>query len=203
MTAAIKICGLRRAADAELALQLGATHLGCVVAADSPRCATADEVRAVRAVAAGGATFVLVCRGRRDEVLAAAAAAGPDLVQWHGAAPADETALAAAGHRLLRVRTLAAGATALPPLPPATIASPLLLDVGRGGGGQQFDWNLLGTAAPAHVFIAGGITPANVGALLAHRPWGIDLSSGVESAPGRKDHAALRRLFAALQGANA
>jgi phosphoribosylanthranilate isomerase len=203
MIAAIKICGLRRVADAELALQLGATHLGCVVAADSPRCATADEVRAIRGVAAGRAIFVLVCRGGRDEVLAAAVEAGPDLVQWHGATPVDEVALAAAGLLPLRVRSVDAAAVALPSLPSATNASPLLLDVGRGGGGQPFAWHLLGDAAPAHVFIAGGITPANVGALLAHRPWGIDLSSGVESAPGCKDHAALRRLFAALPGANA
>ncbi len=82
--------------------------------------------------------------------------------------------------------------------PPPTEAQPALLDVGGGGSGRCFDWTLLGERAPPATFIAGGIRPDNVRALLKYRPYGIDLASGVESAagvPGEKDEAKLRALF--------
>jgi phosphoribosylanthranilate isomerase len=74
-----------------------------------------------------------------------------------------------------------------------------VLDVAAGGSGRRFDWALLGGRAPYATFIAGGITPDNVGALLRHAPWGIDVSSGVESAPGVKDGGRLKALFASLR----
>ena len=77
--------------------------------------------------------------------------------------------------------------------------SPVLLDVGAGGSGTPFDWRLLGRVAPPRLWIAGGITPANVRALLARAPFGIDVSSGVERAPGIKDARRLRALFAAIE----
>ena len=81
----VKICGLKAAADAELALRLGATHLGCVVAPDSPRSTTLPERIAIRELARERATFVLVVRGVGPEaVLALAADCEPDLVQCHG-----------------------------------------------------------------------------------------------------------------------
>jgi phosphoribosylanthranilate isomerase len=87
----------------------------------------------------------------------------------------------------------------LPELSPApTDASPAVLDVGDGGSGTPFDWSLLAPRAPSATFIAGGVTPHNVSALLRYRPWGIDLSSGVERVPGEKDHGSLRLLFAAV-----
>ena len=64
--------------------------------------------------------------------------------------------------------------------------------------GQAFDWSILGGRAPHATFIAGGVTPENVSALLRQQPWGVDLSSGVESVPGVKDPIKLGRLFAAL-----
>ena len=76
---------------------------------------------------------------------------------------------------------------------------PALLDVGGGGSGRCFDWNLLGAEAPAFTFVAGGIRPENVESLLDHRPYGIDLSSGVESEPGVKDEGKLHRLFERIE----
>jgi phosphoribosylanthranilate isomerase len=75
------------------------------------------------------------------------------------------------------------------------VDTPALLDVGGGGSGRSFDWDLLGTEAPPFTFVAGGIRPENVEALLEHRPYGIDLASGVESEPGVKDEEKLRELF--------
>lgn len=200
MNTVVKICGLRRPEDAARAVELGARFLGVVLAPDSPRCASLEEARAVRDVA-GDARVVLVFRNAdRGTVLRASAMVGVDTVQVHGAGERDCAWLQGEGLRVIRVHALAGGATALPELRPAPTADRLaLLDAGRGGSGTAFDWDLLGGQGPAFTLVAGGITPNNVRALLVHRPWGIDVSSGVERAPGQKDHARLAALFAALQ----
>ena len=82
----------------------------------------------------------------------------------------------------------------------ASAARPFVLDGGAGGAGTAFAWSALAPIAPAHVFVAGGITPANLDRLLPYAPWGIDLSSGIEQQPGRKDHDAMKALFAHLEG---
>lgn len=196
---AIKICGLRRPQDAALAVALGATHLGCVLAADSPRGATLDEARAVRD-AADGRRLVLVFRDpSAADVLRAADALDTPHVQLHCASDALVATLAERGLRCARAYSVGRDADRLPPFTPKPTADrPAVLDVGRGGTGQRFDWGLLGHGCPDATFVAGGITPHNVTALLPHAPWGIDLSSGIESHPGHKDHTAMRALFAAL-----
>jgi len=194
----VKICGLTEPRDAALALDLGATHLGCVCAADSPRSASPHARVAIRELARGRAAFVLVARGvDLDTLCRLAAGCEPDLVQWHGASARDEEE-AATRLPLLRVRQVGPGG-GLPALAGAGPRTPFVLDGGRGGAGRTFDWSLLGSTAPEHVFVAGGITPANVADLLAFAPWGIDVSSGIERAPGQKDPAALRALFEVLE----
>ena len=191
----VKICGLCRPADAELALSLGATHLGCVVADDSPRRCGLRELFTIRTMARGRASFVLVVRGMQPGPLRELSRrCAADLVQWHGIAAAGEDLLAAE-LPLLRVRQVEAGDDRLPDTSLATATAPMLLDGGRGGAGVGFPWHRLPVPGPAHTFVAGGITPDNVGALLARSPWGIDVASGVESAPGHKDAGALRALF--------
>jgi phosphoribosylanthranilate isomerase len=74
-------------------------------------------------------------------------------------------------------------------------ARPALLDVSGGGTGRRFDWRLLGSQAPPFTFVAGGIRAENIEELLLQRPYGVDLSSGVERAPGVKDEEKLRRFF--------
>lgn len=199
----VKVCGLRRVEDAELALALGAHALGCVLAADSPRRATIAEARALAAFARDRAPLVLVFRGETTEtVRAACAETGVRDVQLHGADPAQLAALEAEGLVCWRVFSLAQGARELPTLePPPSATRPAILDRGRGGTGRPFDWALLGERGPAFTYVAGGVSPENVDALLAHRPWGIDCSSGVERAPGEKDPERLRALFAVLEAA--
>jgi len=198
----VKVCGLTDPEDARLAQELGADLVGCVRAADSPRHVPLARARGVLD-AAPRCRRVLVMRGAAlEDVLADADALAPDLVQLHATPAAVVDAAAAAGVPLLRVHAVARGAGVLPPLdPPPDARRPALLDVGRGGGGRPFDWTLLGPRAPAHVLVAGGITPANLPRLLAHRPWGLDVSSGVEARPGRKDPERLRALFARLEDA--
>jgi len=91
-------------------------------------------------------------------------------------------------------------ARALPPLLPEPHDDrPAILDVGGGGSGTPFSWEILGSRAPHATFIAGGIGPENIAALMRHHPYGVDLSSGVEVEPGIKDHARLNLFFENLE----
>jgi phosphoribosylanthranilate isomerase len=201
MRSVVKICGLRRLADAELSMVLGADYLGCVVARDSPRRATIDEVSRIAEAARGRATVVLVFRESTvEEILRACDATSVRRVQIHGTNPVACRMLRFDGitvHPVFRVR---AGATRLPRLDPAPTPNfPAILDGGSGGAGETFSWDLLEMGCPKFTFIAGGITPDNVTELLAYRPFGIDVSSGLEAAHGIKDPSKMRCLFDRLR----
>ena len=197
----VKVCGLRRAADAECAIALGASHVGVVLAADSPRCASRDEAAAIVAVARGRAEPVLVFRGEpHDEVVAKSDVLGVRRVQVHGADRQACEGLRRAGLLPIPVARVSADARVLPHFEPTPSArQPALLDGGRGGAGRCFSWSLLADGAPDGVFVAGGIRPDNVRELVALRPWGIDVSSGVEREPGVKDPQLLTALFQGLR----
>ena len=197
----IKICGVRRVVDATLAVDLGATHIGCVLAPDSPRCATLDEVQELVAAVGRAAQVVLVFRNPPAEaVVDASTATGIGHVQVHGVGEDFYLQLEARGLVSMRVYSLPPGSVELPRRGgfAPTEECPAFLDVGPGGSGQRFDWRMLNGQAPHATFIAGGVTPENLSELLEQSPWGVDLSSGVESAPGVKDPDKLRRLFAVV-----
>jgi phosphoribosylanthranilate isomerase len=197
----VKICGLKRVEDAELAVSLGANLVGAVRTPSSPRCVTVDEARALFSRIGSKAARVLVFRDvPLEKVLSDARATGADWVQLYGASDSEVQKVESEGVRVLRVYDLSEESRRLPEFSVEPAADrPALLDVGGGGSGRRFDWGLLG-AAPAFTFIAGGIRPENVEELLDHRPYGIDLSSGVEREPGVKDEAKLRRLFDRIEG---
>lgn len=193
----VKICGLKRVEDAELAVSLGATHVGVVRARSSPRVASIQQAKAIFDAVSSKATKVLVFRDVAiDQVAEDAAATGADWIQLYGAAESDLIRLTSEGFRVLRVYGMSAESTALPQFSfDPSEDQPVLLDVGTGGSGRRFDWSLLNEAAPPFTFIAGGIRPENIEELLQHRPYGIDLASGVESGPGVKDEGKLQELF--------
>jgi phosphoribosylanthranilate isomerase len=193
----VKICGLKRVEDAELAVSLGANLVGAVRTPSSPRRVTLDEARALFSRIGSGAARVLVFRDvPLETVLSDARAAGADWVQLYDASDSEVRQVESEGLRVLRVYDLSEVSRRLPEFPVEPAADrPALLDVGGGGSGRRFDWRLLGGEAPAFTFIAGGIRPENVEELLDHRPYGIDLASGVERQPGVKDEAKLRQLF--------
>ncbi len=193
----VKICGLRRETDAELAIGLGATHVGVVLAADSPRCATHVEARAIVRCARGRAEAVLVFRGEsNDAILRACEAVGVLRVQVHGADVQRCRELAGAGLLPIPVAVVSPVAQQLPVFAdPPTERNPSLLDGGCGGAGTCFAWSLLANDLPHAVFIAGGVSPTNVAELLRFRPWGIDVSSGIEIEPGIKDPVLMRQLL--------
>ena len=197
----IKICGLRRTSDALLARDLGASLLGVVTAEDSPRGSTRNEVASMARISSLRSRLVLVFRGvERGAIHDLARTTAVQRVQIHGASEEDCVWLEDCGLLVHRVYQMNAGSRYLPALePPPTRERPAVLDLGCGGGGQAFDWNLLGERAPDATYVAGGIRPDNVQALLKYKPYGIDVSSGVEASPGVKDPAAMRQLFDAME----
>lgn len=133
---------------------------------------------------------------------------GLDLAQLHGEEEPELLAsLAGRAFKALRLRTAAeaaAGAARYAGLGP--VGGPdLLVDAyhpdARGGTGQTGDWYQAASLAQSHrLLLAGGLTPENVAeAIRQVRPWGVDVASGVESAPGRKDHARMKDFVAAVK----
>lgn len=192
----LKVCGLRRAVDAQAARDAGAELFGVVRVAASPRCASLDDVQAV-ADAVGPSRVVIVVRGVPiDRVLDESARTGVDRIQLHGGyGPRDAAQLRAAGRLvLLAVPVGTSGVRDVASMPEGLTAAadaPLLvLDTAHdgtfGGAGAAFAWDA--AERPERPFlVAGGVRPETLGqALRALRPDGIDLSSALESAPGIK-----------------
>lgn len=205
---AVKVCGVRRPADVAPIVALGATHIGVVLVPASPRAATVDDARAVRAaLEATGADVQLVgvVQGLPIEAVVELARSIPlDIVQLHGGFDDDAAdALRAALPDVACIQAIAVDADGQWSAPPSSAIDHLLLDTkkaGRfGGTGAAFRWDRA-ARPPGRFFVAGGLTPDNVAdAVRALDPWGVDLSSGVESAPGVKDPALLAALGDALR----
>lgn len=186
----MKICGLTRPEDARRAAALGATDLGCVLVPGTPRCVTPARAREVLAEVPVHVRRVLVFRRARvEDVLRAAQRAGVGDVQLYHT---EEAVAAELEQRGLHVRRVVEAPGELTAVPGSTTR---VIDVGGGGTGRRFDWTSLAGVDLTDVFVAGGITAANVDELLPYRPGGLDVSSGVERAPGRKDPERLERLF--------
>jgi phosphoribosylanthranilate isomerase len=199
----IKICGITRVEDARFAVACGAHALGFVFWPDSPRSIDPARARAIAAVLPPFVTPVGVFVNQPAEyVNEVAAAAGLGVVQLHG----DESSDFAAGlHRpVLKAMTLHSTTfgDAIDRWPAGMM---VLLDahdpVRRGGTGRTIDWAAAAAvAARRPIVLAGGLNPGNVAEAIERvRPFGIDVSSGVEAAPGVKDHGRLRQLFEAIR----
>jgi phosphoribosylanthranilate isomerase len=191
----VKICGITRLEDARFAVECGARALGFVFWPESPRSIDPDRARAIVSALPPFVTPVGVFVNQAsDYVNGVAAHAGLGAVQLHG----DETAAYASvmTRPVIKVIPLAGPGEGIDQWPPEMM---LLLDVHdparRGGTGRTLDWGRASAiAARRSVVLAGGLTPDNVADAISRvQPFGIDVSSGVEAAPGVKDH---RRLLA-------
>jgi len=197
----VKICGITRIEDAELAVECGAHALGFVFWPGSPRVVEPERVRAIVDGLPPFVTSVGVFVNQPSDVVNRIAdRAGLGAVQLHGdESPEYATTLS---RPVLKAVALGASAVSVEAWPRRTL---LLLDVHdperRGGTGRTVDWNL--AAALAHrrrVVLAGGLNPENVGDAIARvDPFGIDVSSGVERSPGIKDRTRLVALFSAIR----
>ena len=197
----VKICGITRAQDAELAAGLGASAIGFVFWPGSPRYVTAETARAIGANLPAGLLKVGVFVDQSTEEIARIMdTAGLDVAQLHGHESPDFC-------RSLSRRVFKA--VGLTDEAPASIDAfdpdvTLLVDAHdparMGGTGKTVNWDSArGIAAMRRTILAGGLNAANVKlAVRSVRPYGVDVSSGVESAPGLKDANRLRTFFEAL-----
>lgn len=188
MTTWVKLCGMRSAADVAAAADAGADAVGFVTAAGSVRRITpAQAADYGRGFAV--ATFLVTEDEKPETLLHAAATASVTGVQPHGrhAAAAAEAALDAGLEVLFPIAVVPDADFAAAP----SGAVPLL-DSATWGGGVAFDHSLIPSGLGRFV-LAGGLTPGNVAAAVsAARPYGVDVSSGIEIEPGVKDPALMR-----------
>jgi phosphoribosylanthranilate isomerase len=203
----VKICGITRLADAEAAIECGATALGFVFWRDSPRFIDPYRARAIaRRVPAFVTTVGVFVNQAAAEVNLVSKTVGLGAVQLHG----DETVRYATEIRQPIVKAVPVdSATREEDITEWPVHVTLLLDVRdpslRGGTGRTVDWaRAAAVAARPRSLLAGGLRPENVTAAIARvRPYGIDVSSGVESAPGVKDLGRLKALFDAVAAGSA
>ncbi len=197
----VKICGITSEEDALLAVAMGADAIGFVFA-PSPRQMAPNKVRDIAGRLPPEILTVGVFRDQSaQQVIQIVHTCGLKAAQLHGRETSDTTK--AVRQRVgLVIKGLPAGDPALEHWDEFG-ADALLLDAPRPGSGQVFDWSLAdGIPLNRKVILAGGLTPENVAdGIEAVRPWGVDVSSGVESAPGRKDATKVRAFIRAARDA--
>jgi phosphoribosylanthranilate isomerase len=217
----VKICGITKPEDAGLAVELGASAVGFIFWPGSARYISPEAARSIaQGVPAGVMKVGVFVDEKVEDVARMMERAGLDAAQLHGgespeycealgrllgldarenrwlikAIGVDGSSLPEAGHH---VRTTVARFN-----PEVMILLDAHDPVQHGGTGQTIDWESARKIASMRpTILAGGLTPDNVGrALSTVRPYGVDVSSGVESSLGVKDHTRMRRLFEALNG---
>lgn len=186
----VKICGITNPDDALQAVACGADALGLVFFAKSPRCVSPEQAREIIARLPPLVTTVgLFVNEDPRTIRAVAAQCRLDRVQLHGdESPADCLLPPLRVLKALRVRD--AESLARADEYPADLLLDAWSDQVYGGSGRQFDWQLArALAARRPIILAGGLRPDNVAeAVAAVNPYAVDVSSGVERSPGRKDH---------------
>ena len=209
----IKICGLKTDQAMAAALAGGASHVGFIFFARSPRYVEPAEAGRLREMARGKAQAVAVTvdadNAFLDEIVAKMQ---PDMLQLHGSETPDRVAELKARYGLpvMKVFSVSEAADLKQMEPFLGIADRVMFDAKPpkgsqlpGGNGVAFDWHILaGLDAGVDYMLSGGLNAANIGdALRLANPPGIDVSSGVESAPGVKDPALIEQCFRAVRAA--
>jgi phosphoribosylanthranilate isomerase len=203
----IKICGITCHGDAQEAVYAGVDAIGLVFYPPSPR---ALDIASAKQVVAGLPPFVclvgLFVDAERAQVEQACAALPLGLLQFHG--DESEAYCRSFGLPYMKAVRVAADTDVNLQLGAYASASALLLDTWRqgtpGGTGETFDWNAVPAGAGPRCVLAGGLTPENVGAAIAQTDvYGVDVSGGVESAPGQKCAIKMHAFVHAVQRADA
>lgn len=207
----IKICGLSTPDTVAAALDGGASDIGFIFFPKSPRNVTPELAGQLREAARGRAQAVAVTVDASDETLdAIVAAVQPDMLQLHGKETPERVAAVRERYGLpvMKALSISGPEDLLPIQGYVGVADRLLLDAKApkgsdlpGGNGVSFDWRLLAALDPTlDYMLSGGLNAANVAeAVRIANPPGLDVSSGVESAPGVKDVALIEAFFAAAR----
>ena len=201
----IKVCGITNRADALAAIEAGADALGFNFYARSPRYIAPPEARRIIAELPAPVLCVGVFVNEESAAIVArmAAESGVSAVQLHGDEPPE---YCAALRGLEVIKALRVGEDFAPEEAARYPARSILLDAYnarmRGGTGETFDWTLARRTREvvAELYLAGGLKPENVaGAIAAVAPYAVDVCSGVELSPGRKDASRVRAFVAAVR----
>ena len=200
----VKICGIDTEASAAVAVEAGADAIGVVMNQTSVRrLEFAVAARIVESVEEAVDTVLVVNDMDAADAAHVAKRLGVTALQLHGTLyTRDDFAVA------LKIHPIVWRATSLKENPDLTVGafgeSVLLLDAPTAGSGETWDLAPLVANPPAgHWLLAGGLSPENVAtAICEAKPWGVDVSSGVESSPGIKDHAKMRAFITASRRVN-
>jgi phosphoribosylanthranilate isomerase len=200
----VKICGITRSADATVAARAGADAIGLVFYPPSPRFVSLERAREIRdALPPFVQAVALFVNADAAQIAQVIGSVHPAMLQFHG----DETPefCEQFGLPFVKACRVKKGVSALEYLRPFSRAAAWLFDSHvpeYGGVGESFDWSLV-PATDKPVILSGGLSPANVAAAIRRvKPWGVDVSSGVESAKGIKDAAKIAAFIAEVSNAD-
>ncbi len=204
----VKICGITNWTDAKRAIDGGAELLGFNFYARSPRYITPAKARGiVRRFPKGVSSVGVFVNETEEKMLEIAREVGLDRLQLHG--EEDPALVLRLARTLPVIKAVRAGKSFRPAqLSRYKRASAILLDgfdrSRRGGTGRTFDWQFARRAKSyGRIFLAGGLTPENVReAIRIAQPYAVDVCSGIEKAPGKKDPARMRDLIRAVKATN-
>ena len=194
----IKICGIKTSDILETAIEAGADMVGFMHFQRSPRHASVEQIADLISQARGRIETCVVLVNPDNSCVAEIAALGPDWIQLHGPETPHrvEAIRAEAGVEIMKALPIGSAEDVAHVADFLDVADRILVDAKPpkgadrpGGLGETFDWTLLKALDPSVPFmLSGGLTPQSVAdAIKTVRPFGVDVSSGVESAPGVKD----------------
>jgi phosphoribosylanthranilate isomerase len=201
----VKICGITRPADARAAAEAGADAIGLVFYPPSPRFLNVERALEIRdALPPFVQTVALFVNPDAAQVAQVIGRVRPAMLQFHG----EETPQFCGDFGLPYIKAcrVKPGLDLLEYLRPFSRATAWLLDSHveeYGGVGERFDWSLAPAVCERPLVLSGGLAPGNVAeAIRRVRPWGVDVSSGVESAKGIKDAAKIAAFVAEVRNAD-
>lgn len=206
MPTRVKICGLTSPEEARQAALLGADAIGLVFYPRSPRAVTPEQALEIVAALPPFVTTVALFVDEEPERIEAVLRTVPvDLLQFHGSEPPHFCEQF--GRPYLKAIRVREGVDLLAEARRYASAKGLLLDAYHpdlpGGSGRRFDWQLIPEGLEKPVVLAGGLTPENVAeAIQKVRPYGVDVSSGVEREKGRKDYRKMEIFIAEVRRAD-
>ncbi|PWU14765.1 MAG: phosphoribosylanthranilate isomerase [Verrucomicrobia bacterium] len=203
MPVIVKICGITNSEDAQAAIQAGADALGFVFYERSPRKVSVETAASIiRELQPWVVRVGVFVNAPEDQVVRAIGECGLTLLQFHGDEPPEYcTQFGLMNMKAFRIRDRASLDSLKQYSTDAWLLDTYVPDL-IGGTGQPFNWDLAIEAQRfgRPIFLAGGLTPENVGeAARRVQPYAVDVSSGVEAAPGKKDHAKVRAFIEAVK----
>ncbi len=206
MRTRVKVCGLTSVEDALEVAAAGVDAVGLVFYPPSSRAVGLEQAQAIRAALPPFVSVVgLFVDAARDVIEQTLAAVSLDCLQFHG----EERPLDCVGYGMPYIKAVRVqeGFDLIQFAARHEKAQGILVDAYvpglPGGTGQTFDWAVLPRRLPCPLVLSGGLTAHNVGeAIRTVHPWAVDVSSGVERAPGRKDHLRVQHFLEAVAKAD-